>query len=75
MFIHKNANQWLTEWMHGLLSHNMWPLWANSIYLCMYLLIALGHKNSACALNKHDHLISALLYHAPGHDTGFFVWF
>lgn len=53
----------------------MWPLQGNSICLCMYLLIALGHKNSACALNKHDHLVSALLYHAPGHDTGFFVWF
>lgn len=47
-----------------VMSLNIFPLQANSIYLCRYFFIASNHKNSACTLNKHDPLISALLYHA-----------
>lgn len=39
----------------------MQPLEASLIYLCMYVSITSGHKNSACPLNKHDRLVSALL--------------
>lgn len=75
LLIHEGANQWLAEWTLGLLSQNIQPLQASLICLCMYVFITSGHKNSACPLNKHDRLISALLYCAPGHGTGFFFLF